>query len=168
MKFWALLVSAFSWKYLQSINSIIHKYHQINICLLKIQDGKSFVFLLLCEAKEEEEHCYDNTATDNEESPRIILKWKIYLNHQQFLPHLYFVVEVHAKDTRDDCPKAHDEASHLDEEAHLDDLVPDTVQVRGDELVSVLDHVDEDLDLRLNLVQISRVRTEEELHFLLR
>ena len=126
------------------------------------------MFLLLCEAQEEEEHSYDNTATDYEESPRIVLNWKIYPNHQKFLPHLYFVVEVHAKDAGDDCSKAHDEASHLDEEAHLDDLVPDAVEVRGDELVGVLDHVDEDLDLRLDLVQISRVRTEQQLNFFLR
>ena len=48
-------------------------------------------------------------------------------------------------------------SSHLDEEAHLDDLVADAVEVRRDELVRVLDHVDEDLDLSLDFVQIRRI-----------
>ena len=46
---------------------------------------------------------------------------------------------------------------HLDEKAHLDDLVADAVEVRRDELVRVLDHVDEDLDLSLDFVQIRRI-----------
>ena len=58
-------------------------------------------------------------------------------------------------------------SSHLDEKAHLDDLVADAVEVRRDELVRVLDHVDEDLDLRLDLVQVCRNWAEEELDILL-
>ena len=50
---------------------------------------------------------------------------------------------------------------HLDEKAHLDDLVADAVEVRRDELVRVLDHVDEDLDLSLDFVQIRRIRPKE-------
>ena len=52
-------------------------------------------------------------------------------------------------------------SSHLDEEAHLDDLIADAVEVRRDELVRVLDHVDEDLDLSLDFVQIRRIRPKE-------
>ena len=65
------------------------------------------------------------------------------------------VRKVHPKDARDNCTKAHDKSANLDEEAHFDDLVSHAVQVGRDELVRVLDHVDEDLDLRLNLVEIS-------------
>ena len=65
------------------------------------------------------------------------------------------VCQVHPKDARHNCTKAHDEAANLDEEAHFDDLVPDAVEVGRDELVRVFDHVDEDFDLRLNLVEVS-------------
>ena len=56
---------------------------------------------------------------------------------------------------------------HLDEKAHLDDLVADAVEVRRDELVRVLDHVDEDLDLGLDFVQIRRIRPKQQFHLLL-
>ena len=58
-------------------------------------------------------------------------------------------------------------SSHLDEKAHLDDLVADAVEVRRDELVRVLDHVDEDLDLSLDFVQIRRIWPKEQFHLLL-
>ena len=58
-------------------------------------------------------------------------------------------------------------SSHLDEEAHLDYLVADAVEVRRDELVCVLDHVDEDLDLSLDFVQIRRIRPKQQFHLLL-
>ena len=56
---------------------------------------------------------------------------------------------------------------HLDEKAHLDDLVADAVEVRRDELVRVLDHVDEDLYLGLDFVQIRRIRPKQQFHLLL-
>ena len=56
---------------------------------------------------------------------------------------------------------------HLNEKAHLDDLVADAVEVRRDELVRVLDHVDEDLDLSLDFVQIRRIRPKQQFHLLL-
>ena len=46
-------------------------------------------------------------------------------------------------------------------------LIPNAVQVGRDELVRVLDHVDEDLDLRLDLVQVCRNWAEQELDVLL-
>ena len=55
---------------------------------------------------------------------------------------------------------------HLDEKAHLDDLVADAVEVRRDELVRVLDHVDEDLDLGEDLVEVGAVGSEQQLHVL--
>lgn len=69
------------------------------------------------------------------------------------------VGKVHPKDPWHNCTKAHDKAANLNEEAHFDDLVPHAVQVRRDELVRVLDHVDENFDLRLNLVQIGWIRS---------
>ena len=68
--------------------------------------------------------------------------------------YLHMVGKVHPKDPGHNCTEAHDEAADLDEEAHLDDLVPHAVQVGRDELVRVLDHVDENFDLSLNLVEI--------------
>ena len=64
------------------------------------------------------------------------------------------VGKVHPKYSRDNRTEAHDEAANLNEEAHLDDLVAHAVQVGRDELVRVFDHVDEDFDLGLNLVEI--------------
>ena len=81
--------------------------------------------------------------------------------------YLHMVRKVHSEDPRDDCAKAHDKATNLDEEAHFDDLIAHAVQVGRDELVGVLNHVDEDLDLRLNLVEISRIRAQKQLHLFL-
>ena len=70
------------------------------------------------------------------------------------LLYLHVICQVHPKDARHNGTEAHDEAADFNEEAHLDDLVPHAVQVGRDELVRVLDHVDENFDLSLNLVEI--------------
>ena len=79
---------------------------------------------------------------------------------------LHVVGQVHPEYAGDDGAEAHDQGAHLNEEAHLDDLVPDAVQVGGDELVRVLDHVDEDLDLGEDLVEVGAVGPEQQLHVL--
>ena len=70
------------------------------------------------------------------------------------------VGEVHAEYPGHHGPHPHDEAPDLDEQAELDDLVPHAVQVGGDELVSVFDHIVKDLGLRHDLLEVSGVSLE--------
>ena len=79
---------------------------------------------------------------------------------------LHVVGQVHAEYPRDYGTEAHDESPDLNEQTHLDDLVSDAVQMGGDELVSVLDHVDKDLDLREDFVEIGAVGAQQKLHVL--
>ena len=77
--------------------------------------------------------------------------------HEPVLVLLYLVQQVHSEDPGDDGPGCHNEGPDLDEQTELDDLVPHAVQMGGDELVGVLDHVVEDLGLCHNFLQVRRV-----------
>ena len=85
--------------------------------------------------------------------------------HEPVLVVLYFVQQVHPEDSRHHGARGHNQGADLNEETELDDLVPDTVQVRGDELISVLDHIIEYLGLGHNVLQISEVSLEQLLYF---
>ena len=79
---------------------------------------------------------------------------------------LQCVGQVHPEDSGHHSPDPHDEASDLDEQAELDDLVPHAVQVGGDELVRVLNHVIKDLGLGHNFLQIRRMSVKKLLYLL--
>ena len=79
--------------------------------------------VLLVEAAVEADH-HDEDAEADQQEPVLVL--------------LDLVEQVHAEDAGHHGARGHDEGPHLDEEAQLDDLVPDAVQVGGDELVRIL------------------------------
>ena len=79
--------------------------------------------VLLVEAGVEAAHHEEDGEADQQEPVLVLLQ---------------LVEQVHAEDAGHHGARGHDERPHLDEEAQLDDLVPDAVQVGGDELVRVL------------------------------
>ena len=69
--------------------------------------------------------------------------------------------QVHAEDAAHHGTRAERQCAHLHEQTHPDHLVPDAVQMGGDELVRVLNHLLERLDFSLDLFQVCKVGLQQ-------
>ena len=77
---------------------------------------------------------------------------------------LQSVEEIHAEDSPDDSTRAQSHGSNLQEETHPDHAVPHAVKMSPYELVGVLDHLLEGLDLRLDFLEVSTVGLQQQLN----